>query len=66
MSGGGCGGGEELMVGLTGEAGTGTMKGNRDVEMRIGGEGVGAGGEGEDRGDWKGKEDSSNTTFQEM
>jgi len=38
---GGCQGGEELMVGLTGEAGTGTMEGNRDVEMRIGGEGVG-------------------------
>jgi len=49
--GGDCGGEEELMTRLTGEAGTGTMEGNRDVEMGISGEGVKVGGEGEDRGD---------------
>ena len=42
------------------------MEGNRDMEMGIGGEGVGVGGEIEDRGDWKGKEDSSNTTSRKM
>jgi len=39
------------------------MEGNRDMKMEIGGEGMGAGG---DRGDWKGKEDSSNTTSRKM
>jgi len=39
------------------------MKGNRDVKMGISGEGVGVAEGREDRGDWKGKEDSSNTTF---
>jgi len=33
------------MVGPTGKEGTVTMKDNRDVEMGIGGEGVGASGE---------------------
>ena len=42
------------------------MEGNKDVEMGIGGEGVGVGGEREDKGDWKGKEDSLNTTSREM
>jgi len=42
------------------------MEVNRDMEMGIGGEGVRVGGEREDRGDWKGKEDSSNTTSREM
>ena len=42
------------------------MEGNRDVEMRIGGEGVGVGGEREDRGDWKGKKDSLNITSRDM
>ena len=41
--GGGGGGGEELMVGPAGEDETGTMEGNRDVEMGIGSEGVEAG-----------------------
>ena len=45
---------------------TGTMEGNRDVEMGICGESVGVGGEREDKEDWKGKEDSSNTTSLEM
>ena len=67
--GGGSGGGEELIVGPAGEEGTGTIEGNKDVEMGIGGEGVGVGGEREDRGDWKRKEDSSgdvNTTRGDM
>jgi len=38
------------------------MEGNRDVKMWISGEDVGVGGEIEDRGDWKEKEDPSNTT----
>ena len=42
------------------------MEGNRDMEMGISSEGVRAGGEREDRGDLKGKEDSSNTTSREM
>ena len=33
------------MVGPAGEEGTGTIKGNRDMEMEIGGEDVGVGGE---------------------
>jgi len=36
------------------------------VEMGVGGEGVGVGGERESRGEWKGKEDSSNTTSREI
>ena len=55
--GGGGGGGEELMMGPAGETEIRIMEGNRDVEMRIGGEGVEASGEREDRGCWKGKED---------
>ena len=31
------------------------MKCNRDVEMEIGGEGVGVGGERKGRGEWKGR-----------
>ena len=42
------------------------MEGNRDVEIGIGGEGVGVGEEREDIGEWKGKEDSSNITSREM
>ena len=42
------------------------MEGNRDVEIGISGEGVGVGGERKDRGDWKGKEDSSNTISREI
>ena len=42
------------------------MERNRGMEMLIGGEGVGVGGEREGRGEWKGKEDSSNTTSREM
>ena len=42
------------------------MEGNRDVKMGIGGEGVGVVGEREGKGEWKGKEDSSNTTSREM
>ena len=38
------------------------MEGNRDMDIGIGDEGVGVGSEREDRGDWKGKEDSSNTS----
>jgi len=38
------------------------MEDNRSAEMGIGGEGVGVGGEREGREEWKGKEDSSNTT----
>ena len=38
------------MVGPAREDETGTMKGNRDVEMGISGEGVGAGGERGQRG----------------
>ena len=52
--GGGGGGGEELMVGPSGEDGTGTMKGNRVVDMGIGGEGVGVGERG--RAEENGKE----------
>ena len=47
---GGSGEGEELMVGPAGEDGTGTMEGNRDMEMGISGEGVRAGGERGQRG----------------
>jgi len=39
---------------------------NRDVEMGINGEGMKAGVERDDREDWKGKENSSNTTSWEM
>ena len=38
--GGGDRGGEELMVEPAEEEGTGAMKGNKDVKMGIGGEGV--------------------------
>ena len=63
--GGGGDGGEESMVGPTREEGIETMEGNRDVEMGIGGEGVGVRGEREHNENWKGKEDSSNTTSRE-
>ena len=42
------------------------MKDNRGMEMGIGDEGVGVGGEREGRGEWKEKEDSSNTTSREI
>jgi len=64
--GGGGGEEEESMVGPAGEEGTRIMEGNEDVDMEISGEGVGVGGEREDRGDWKGKEDSSNTRSWEI
>ena len=52
----GGGGGGESMAGPTEEEGTGTVKDNKDVDMGIGGEGLGAGGVRDDRGDLKGKD----------
>jgi len=49
--GGGGGGGEESMVGPAEKEGIGTMEGNRDMEMGIGGEGVRVSGGKEDKGD---------------